>query len=254
MTDSALLAGQAALVTGASSGLGDRFARTLAAAGARVVVAARRRERLDDLVAGIRASGGIAHAIALDVADPARIPAAVAEAEAALGPISILVNNAGTATALPAIENGLEEIDTMLAVNVRAPFLLAIEVAKRLIARGAPGRIVNISSIGAFNFDGRIPCAFYVTTKSAVVRMTEALAVEWAPHHINVNAIAPGLFRSEMSAPMLERGEQKVVQRLTRGRIGEPDGLDSTLLYLVAPSSEYVTGTCIRVDDGQMPR
>jgi NAD(P)-dependent dehydrogenase (short-subunit alcohol dehydrogenase family) len=252
--DPTLLAGQTALVTGASAGLGYRFATVLAAAGAKVAVAARRIDRLDALVEQIRADGGEATAIQLDMGDADQIPAAVDKAHAALGPVSILVNNAGIADSAPSIEQDLYAIDRMLAVNVRGPFLLAREVAKRLIAAEKPGRVVNIASIAAYNYDGKVPCAFYAATKGAVVRMTEALAVEWARQHINVNAIAPGLFRSEMSGPMIEERGDWLASRQVRGRFGEPHQLDTSLLYLVSPASEFVTGTCLKVEDGQMPR
>lgn len=253
---SPVLAGEIAFVTGASSGLGRRFAETLAAAGARVAVAARRADRLDDLVRTIEARGGKAVAIALDVQDPAAIAPAVDKAEAALGgPVTILVNNAGIAEARSALSQSLEEVDRLLAVNVRAPFLLAQKVAGRLIEAGMKGRIINIASIGAFNYDGKIPCAMYVTTKGAVVRLTEALSVDWARKGINVNAIAPGFFRSEMSAPSIEaKGESFFAERLPRKRVGEPHMLDTTLLYLASPASEGVTGTVVKVDDSQMPR
>lgn len=253
---SRILEGQIAFVTGASSGLGRRFAETLAAAGARVAVAARRADRLDDLVATIERRGGRAVAIALDLMDPTAIVAAVDGAEAALGgPVTILVNNAGIAEANPALKQNVEEIDRLFAVNVRAPFLLAQRVANGVIAAGLKGRIINISSIGAFHYDGKIPCAMYVATKSAVVRLTEALSVEWAPKGVSVNAVAPGFFRSEMSAASIEaKGEEFFASRMPRKRIGEPHMLDSTLLYLASPASEGVTGTCIKVDDSQLPR
>lgn len=252
---SRLLEGQVALVTGASSGLGRRFAATLAAAGARVAVVARRAERLQSLVDEIRADGGEATALPFDIADASTIPRLVDAVEKEFGQVSILVNNAGVAEAHRALNQTLEQADRLLAVNVRAPFLLATEVARRLIADEKPGRIVNIASIGAYNYDGKVPCALYVATKAAVVRMTEALAVEWAKLNINVNAIAPGFFRSEMSGPSIEeRGEDFFASRQPRNRIGEPHMLDSTLLYLVSAASQAVTGACIKVDDGQMPR
>ncbi len=246
------LSGQTALVTGASSGLGRRFARVLAASGAKVAVVARRADRLEDLVAEITAAGGQATPIVADMAEAETLPAAVDAAEAALGPVSILVNNAGIPDAQRAHKMPLELIDRVLDVNVRAPFVLSCEVAKRLIAAERPGRIVNIASIAAFSYSGN-GAALYSVSKAAVVRMTEALAVEWARFGINVNAIAPGAFRSEMMDGMLERVGD-ISQHMPRKRIGDPAQLDTTLLYLVSPASDAVTGTCIKVDDGQGSR
>ena len=133
------------------------------------------------------------------------------------------------------------------------PYLLSNEVARRLIEKKEPGRMVNIASIAAFNISPNSASVLYSTTKSAIVRMTESLAVEWARNHINVNAIAPGMYSSEMLDGMLERiGDMS--QSLPRKRICMPEQMDSTLLYLVSPSSECVTGTCIKIDDGQSPR
>ena len=243
------LAGQVAMVTGATSGLGRRFARTLAAAGASVVACGRRVERLDEVVAEIAAAGGQAAAVPLDVSDAAAIPAAVDQAQAAFGLVTILVNNAGMPDAQRAHKMSLELIDQVLDTNVRAPWVLSCEVARRLIAAEQGGRIVNISSTGSFHYAGG-GAALYSVSKAAVNRMTEALSVEWARYGINVNAIAPGAFRSEMMDGMMSRiGD--FTPTLPRKRIGDPAQLDSTLLYLVAPSSDCVTGTVVRVDDGQ---
>lgn len=249
------LSGQVALVTGASSGLGVAFARTLAKAGAKVAIAARRRDRLDALVAEIEAAGGTAMAVEADLAKAEHFAAMLNEIEARFGRVSILVNNAGTADGYRALNLPMDVMDHVWAVNLRGPWALSCEVARRLVAAGEPGRIVNISSIGAFNYDARTSAAsFYSVTKAAVVRMTEVLAMEWARHHINVNAIAPGIFVSEMSEAHMEKLMEKTVSKTPRGRIGQPERLASTLLYLVSPESELVTGTCIKVDDGQMPR
>ncbi|MDX2233406.1 MAG: SDR family NAD(P)-dependent oxidoreductase [Hyphomonadaceae bacterium] len=243
------LTGQTALVTGASSGLGRRFAGVLAAAGAKVAVAARRRDRLDALAGEIAGAGGTAAAITVDVTDAAQLVDAVAQAEDKLGPVTILVNNAGIPDAKYATKMPLDLVDRVLDINVRAPWILSCEVARRLIAAKTPGRIVNIASVAAFSYAGG-GAALYSVSKAAVVRMTEALAVEWAAFHINVNAIAPGAFASEMMDGMLARmGDIK--QHYPRKRIGDPSQLDSTLLYLVSPASECVTGTFIKVDDGQ---
>jgi len=246
------LKGQTALVTGASSGLGLRFARVLAAAGAKVALAARRIDRLQQLGDEIRASGGQAAAIAMDAMDAKQLIGAVAQAEEQLGPVTILVNNAGIPDAMRAHKMPIELIDQVIGVNLRAPYILSCEVARRLLADKRPGRIVNIASAAAFDYGGN-GSALYSITKGAVVRMTEALSIEWAAFNINVNAIAPGAFSSEMMDEMIERvGDFSAT--LPRKRVCDPALLDSTLLYLVSPASEAVTGTCVRVDDGQHRR
>jgi NAD(P)-dependent dehydrogenase (short-subunit alcohol dehydrogenase family) len=246
------LSGQVALVTGASSGLGRRFAVVLAACGAQVAAAARREDRLKDLAAEIAAAGGVCIPVPLDVTDADQIVAAVDRVEAELGPVSILVNNAGMPDAQYATKMSVALVDDVIATNLRGPWLLSCEVARRLIARKAPGRIVNLSSMSAHNYAGG-GAALYATTKAAVERMTETLAVEWARFGINVNAIAPGAFRSEMMDGMISRVGD-MTRFFPRGRLGEPAQLDGTLLYLVSPASEFVTGTVAKVDDGQEPR
>ncbi len=246
------LSGQSALVTGCTSGLGRRFARVLAAAGAKVAITGRRVERLEELAREIAAAGGTSVPIRIDMTDPASILAALDAAEKALGTITILVNNAGIPDAQRAHKMSLELINAVFDTNLRGPYILSCEVAKRLINQKVPGRMVNISSIGAFSYDG-MGAALYSITKAGVVRMTEALSAEWARYGINVNAIAPGAFYTEMMEGMLQRvGDISVA--FPRKRLGDPAQLDSTLLYLVSPSSEFVTGAVIRVDDGQGPR
>lgn len=246
------LAGQVAIVTGATSGLGWRFAEVLAAAGATVVPTGRRTERLEELAALITSRGGTAHPVRIDVADAESILAGIAEAEEAVGTITIAVNNAGIPDAQRAHKMSIELIDRVIGTNLRGPYILACEVARRLMAAQSPGRIVNISSTGAFSYAGG-GAALYSITKSAIARMSEVLAVEWARYNINVNCIAPGAFNSEMMDGMIDRiGE--IAHRFPRRRMGEPAQLDSTLLYLCAPASEFVTGATIFVDDGQGPR
>jgi NAD(P)-dependent dehydrogenase (short-subunit alcohol dehydrogenase family) len=243
------LTGQVALVTGATSGLGRRFATTLAAAGAHVVACGRRAERLQEVEAEIAGAGGSCVGVPLDVTDAAQIPAAVDAAEASFGQVTILVNNAGIPDAARAHKMPLALVDSVLDTNVRAVWLLSTEVARRLIETKTPGRIVNISSNGGFHYAGG-GAALYSVTKAAVNRITEVLAVEWARNHINVNAIAPGAINSEMMDGMISRvGDFSAA--FPRKRMGEPEWLDSTLLYLCAPASEFVTGTVIKVDDGQ---
>jgi NAD(P)-dependent dehydrogenase (short-subunit alcohol dehydrogenase family) len=246
------LTGQVALVTGASSGLGHRFARTLAASGAKVVATGRRYERLEEVAALIEKDGGVCAPVQLDMTDAASIVAAVDAAEAAFGTVTILVNNAGIPDAQRAHKMSVELIDAVIDTNLRGPYILACDVARRLIAAKLPGRIVNISSMGAFHYDG-MGAALYSITKAALNRMTEALAVEWVRFGINVNGIAPGAFASEMMEGMMGRiGD--FTPTLPRKRLGDPAQLDSTLLYLVAPSSEFVTGTIVKADDGQGAR
>jgi NAD(P)-dependent dehydrogenase (short-subunit alcohol dehydrogenase family) len=243
------LSGRVALVTGASSGLGWRFAKVLAASGAKVAITARRLERLEQLAQEIRAAGGVAEPFQLDVTDAEQLVAVAAAAEAKLGLVDILVNNAGIPDAQRATKMPLTLIDAVLDTNLRAPFVLSCEIARRLMAAKQPGRIVNIAS---FHYAGG-GAALYSITKNAVVRMTEALAVEWAAFNINVNGIAPGAFNSEMMEGMLARVGD-IASRFPRRRVCDPEQMDSTLLYLVSPASETVTGTVIRIDDGQGPR
>ena len=246
------LSGQTALVTGASSGLGLRFAKVLAKCGAKVALAARRLDRLEALADEIRKDGGDAVAIEMDATDADQMIASVAKAEAELGLVTILVNNAGIPDAQRAHKMEIDLIDRVLDINVRAPFVLSCEVARRLMAAGHPGRIVNIASSAAYSYRGE-GAALYSVSKAAVVRITETLSVEWARNNINVNAIAPGAFESEMMDGMLSRMGD-IAQHFPRKLIGNPAQLDSTLLYLVSPASDAVTGTCIRVDDGQGAR
>ena len=251
--NSADLTGRVALVTGASSGLGARFAEVLAAQGAAVVLAARRLDRLEALAEQIRARGGRALAVQMDATDADSLVAAVSAGEAAFGTIDILVNNAGMPDAQRAHKMSTALIDQVLGVNLRGPWILACEVARRLIAAEQPGRIVNISSVAHYRYDGG-GAALYAVTKTAIARMTEALAVEWAHYGINVNAIAPGMFVSEMTDGMFARMGGDPAPNLPRGRVPVAAQMDSTLLYLVAPASECVTGAVIRIDDGQSAR
>ena len=187
------LSGQVALVTGSSSGLGHRFSRVLAAAGASVVVTGRRFERLEELAAQITADGGQALPVALDMTDNDSIMACVAQAAEALGPVTILVNNAGVPDAQRAHKMSTELIDTVFDTNLRGPYVLSCEVARRLLEAELPGRMVNISSIGAFNYGGQ-GAALYSITKAGIARMTEALAVEWSRSGSTSTASPPGPF------------------------------------------------------------
>jgi NAD(P)-dependent dehydrogenase (short-subunit alcohol dehydrogenase family) len=242
-----------ALVTGAGSGIGRRFARVLAAQGAAVAIAGRRLDKLEETAAEIATDGGgKCLPVQLDLTDAAALKAAVDGIENELGLITILVNNAGIPDAQWAAKMPVELVDAVLDTNVRAPFLLACDVAARLMKAKSPGRIVNVSSMGAFTYGGGA-AALYSVTKAAINRMTEALSVEWAAFGINVNAIAPGAVNSEMMDGMISR-LGPMHERFPRKRMGEPHQLDTTLLYLLSEASEAVTGTVIKVDDGQGPK
>ena len=243
------LKGQVALVTGATSGLGRRFAHVLAAAGADVAIAGRREERLAEVQKEIEALGVRCAPVPLDMTDQDAVLQAVESVQQQLGLVTILVNNAGIPDAQRAHKMSLELTHKVFDTNLVGPYILSCEVARRLIAAEQPGRMVNISSVGGFRYDGN-GAALYSITKAGIARMTECLAVEWSRYHINVNCIAPGAFRSEMMDGMLERVGD-LTKLFPRKRLGEPAQLDSTLLYLCAPASEAVTGAVIKVADGQ---
>jgi hypothetical protein len=243
-----------ALVTGASSGLGAQFARTLAANGALVVLAARRVERLKDLRAEIEAEGGAADVVPMDVTDLDSIAAAVAKIESENGPIDILVNNSGVSTTQRLVDVSAVDFDHVFGTNVRGAFFVAQEVAKRMIARAREqhdfrGRIVNIASVAGMKVVPQI--GLYCMSKSAVIQMTRAQALEWGRYGINVNAICPGYIRTEINdAHWGTEAGQKLIAMLPRRRVGSPEDLDSVLLMLVADESQFINGAIVAADDG----
>ncbi len=251
------LSGRVALVTGASSGLGAQFAKTLAKAGAAVVLASRRVDKLKDLCAEIEAEGGDAHAVQLDVTDTASIKAAVAHAETEMGSIDILVNNSGVSTTQRIQDVKEEDYDFVFNTNTKGAFFVAQEVGKRMLARAkgtAPGtftggRIVNIASMAGLKVLPQI--GVYCMSKAAVIHMTKAMAVEWGKYGINVNAICPGYIDTEINHHhwQTEQG-QKLVQMLPRKRIGKPEDLDALLVMLCSDQSHFVNGAVIAADDG----
>ncbi len=247
------LSGQVAMVTGATSGLGARFARVLAACGASVAITGRRVERLETLAEEIRAGGGQCEPVAMDMTDREQVRAGLAQAEHALGTINILVNNAGIPDAQRATKIDDELFDRVVDTNLEGPWFLSCAVAQKLMNEKQPGRIVNIASMAAYDVQPGLAASLYSVTKAAIVRMTEAHAVEWSKFHINVNCIAPGSFSSEMLDGMIERVGD-ISQYFPRQRIAEPAQMDSTLLFLVSPSSDAVTGTVVKIDDGQLGR
>ncbi|WP_288990506.1 SDR family NAD(P)-dependent oxidoreductase [uncultured Sphingopyxis sp.] len=248
------LSGRVALVTGASSGLGAGFAKALAAAGAKVVLAARRADKLAEQVEAIRAAGGEAVAVSMDVTDEASTKAAYDAAEAAFGTVDTIVANAGVATEKVALGLSVEDVDFLLAANVRGVFLTATEGARRLEAVGSRdkenGRIVIIGSITAEKI---FPAtSVYGATKAAVRHMGKALAREWARRGISVNVIQPGYFESEMTAELFaSEAGAKFVASFPRQRLRPPSDLHTPLLMLCSDAARGITGSVITIDDGQ---
>lgn len=251
---SGALTGQVAVVTGASSGLGRRFAQLLAQAGAAVALMARRTDRLAEAVSEIEANGGRAIALPLDVSDAQAIGPAFDEVQNALGSISILVNNAGFAGAGMALELSIEEWDRTYDTNVRGVFFAAREAARRMIDSGVAAagnaRIINIASVLATTVDPGVSA--YCGSKAAVVALTRALAREWAREQIAVNALCPGYIETEINADWFatELGERQI-KRFPRRRLVDQVALDEPLLMLAGPGARYLSGTLITVDDAQ---
>lgn len=246
------LTGEIALVTGASSGLGWRFAEVLAAHGASVVLAARSIDKLEALRASIRANGGKAHCVALDVADTDAIPAAFDEAEAAFGTVTILVNNAGISIAKSALSMSHDDWRKVLAVNLDAVWYIAQEAGRRMRDAGKPGTIINTASIAAFTVG--FGMGAYSVAKAGVVQATKALAIELVRYGIRVNAIAPGFVLTEINREFFgtEAGRE-VMNAIPQKRIGDPCDLDGTLLLLASvKASGFMTGSTIVVDGGHM--
>jgi NAD(P)-dependent dehydrogenase (short-subunit alcohol dehydrogenase family) len=251
------LSGRVALITGASSGLGAQFARTLSAAGAAVVLASRRIDRLKELRAQIEGEGGDAHVTELDVTDLDSIKSAVAHAETEVGSIDILINNSGVSTTQRIQDVSEDDFDFMFNTNVKGAFFMAQEVGKRMLARSrgaAPGtftggRIVNIASMAGLRVLPQI--SVYCMSKAAVVQMTKAMALEWGKYGINVNAICPGYIDTEMNHRhwQTEQG-QKLMHMLPRKRVGHAKDLDAVLVMLCSNESHFINGAVISADDG----
>lgn len=243
--------GRVALVTGASSGLGAYFARVLAAAGARVIVGARRAERLDALVADIEAAGGSALAVTVDVTCNASVAAAFDAAEAAFGTVDLLVNNAGVAASKRFINTTEADWDYVVDTNLKAVWRVARLCVERLIAAQKPGVIVNIASM--LGLHPALGESLYATAKAGVVQMTKAMAMELIRHDIRVNALCPGYFETEMNADYFasEKG-RAYVQKIPPRRLGRLEELSGPLLLLASPAGSFINGVALPVDGGHL--
>jgi NAD(P)-dependent dehydrogenase (short-subunit alcohol dehydrogenase family) len=240
--------GKVAVVTGASAGLGVRFARLLTEAGARVVLVARRKERLEELVAEL--DGAVVVACDLSRKEDLELP--IQRAIEECGAVDIVVNNAGMESSAPAVDESVERFREVLEVNLVAPFVLSRSAARNMLERGVGGSIVNIASVLGLVGVGRIPQAAYTASKGGLVNLTRELSAQWARDGIRVNAIAPGFFESEMTEQLLgdERGRNWVARGATMGRHGLEHELDGALLWLASDASTYVTGQIVAVDGG----
>lgn len=244
--------GRVALVTGASSGLGRQFAKVLAAEGAKVIVAARRKERLDDLVKELGSDTALA--VQCDVTDEAAVIAMYDAAEAKFGTVDTIINNAGMTHEKNALTQDIEEFRKIMDLNVTSVWCVAREGARRLIKAGADvsarGRVVNIASMA-----GRIiipNVSAYNASKAACAHLTRSLAREWARYGINVNGLSPGYVETELTADWLHGdGGQKYLQKFPRRRVMDEQSLDEALLFLCSDASKFVTGTDVLVDDAQ---
>jgi NAD(P)-dependent dehydrogenase (short-subunit alcohol dehydrogenase family) len=243
------LANQVALVTGASSGIGRHLAELLAAAGAKVALAARRIDRLAEAAHKIEATGGQCLPVACDVTRSDSVAAAVAVAENTLGALTILVNNAGVVVAKPVLQHSEEEWDYVVDTNLKGAWLMAREFAQHLVDRQRPGRIVNIASVLGVRTIARVPS--YTAAKAGLIHLTGVLAMELARYGILVNAIAPGYVETDFNRDFLRSDAGKKLEaRIPLRRVGRPDDLDGAMLLLASPAGAYITGAVIAVDGG----
>lgn len=242
------LSGRVAIVTGGNGGIGRAIALGLAGAGAAVAILGRNADKNRAVLKEIEAAGGRAVAVEVDVADRARLQPAIAAAEVALGPVDILVNNAGTALIKGVLELTPEEWDRVIEVNLTACFLLAQIAAQSMLARGA-GKIINIASEYALFGSAMVPS--YSASKGGVLQFTKSLAIELAPHNIQVNSITPGWIETDMTQPIRNTPvDEHILSRTPAGRWGRPEDCAGAAIFLASAASDFVTGSTIFVDGG----
>jgi len=245
------LAGRNAFVTGANGGLGSHFARTLANAGANVAIAARRLESLTQVRQVLQASGRRVEAVALDVTDPAAVAAAFDQAASALGPITVVVNNAGIAITKPLLEHTEEDWQQVIEVNLNGAWRVAQAAARHMVKHEHGGSIINIASILGLRVSAQVPS--YAASKAALIHLTKAMALELARHRIRVNALAPGYVETGINREFFEsEAGQALIKRIPQRRIGRPEELDGALLLLASDAGSYTTGAVLAVDGGQL--
>ncbi|HTP99904.1 MAG TPA: glucose 1-dehydrogenase [Casimicrobiaceae bacterium] len=245
------LDGKVALVTGANGGLGAHFAETLARAGASVAVAARKIGSLDAVAARIGDGGGKAYAVALDVTRRASVVAAFEEASRALGPVSVVVNNAGIAVTKPLLDHTEEDWEQVIDVNLTGAWRVAQEAARHMVNNGSGGSIVNIASVLGLRVAAQLPS--YAASKAALIQLTKAMALELARHKIRVNALAPGYIETGINREFFASDAgQVMIKRIPQRRVGRPSELDGALLLLASDAGSYATGSILVVDGGHL--
>ena len=245
------LEGRVALVTGANGGLGAHFAETLSKAGAKVALCARRIDTLADVATRIREGGGTAHEVALDVTRRDSVVSAFESAARALGPITIVVNNAGIAVTKPLLDHTEEDWEQVVGVNLTGAWRVAQEAARHMVKNATGGSIVNIASILGLRVSAQVPS--YVASKAALIHLTKAMALELARHKIRVNALAPGYVETGINREFFEsEAGQALIKRIPQRRVGSAGELDGALLLLASDAGSYVTGSVFVLDGGQL--
>ena len=244
------LEGRVALVSGGSRGLGLQMAEALGEMGASVAITARKQHELDEAREHLEKQGVHVCTVAADLSQRESIPAVVEQVVAELGPVNILVNNAGTTWGAPAEEYPDEGWDKVMRLNIDALFFLTREVARRCMIGQGGGRVINVASIAGLKGGMGMKTIAYNTSKGAVVNFTRALAAEWGPHDITVNALCPGFFPSKMSRGVLEEVGQSVIARTPMGRLGSDEDLKGITVLLASDAARHITGQNIAVDGG----